>query len=241
MIAVENLSMRFGETLVLDRISAEIPLQKTTFILGPSGHGKTVFLKILIGLLRPDRGRIRFNGTDILKFSDKEIYRFWAGVGFVFQDSALIDSLTVGENLSLFLRYQTPLSGAEIQKKVRDTLAYVGLENMDHKFPEELSGGMKKRAAVARAMAKDPPYLFFDEPTTGIDEGNAGMIKNLIARLSKRGDRTTIIVSHDQQMRRELADFVLMIKDRGILFSGPASRIEESRLKDLYRMDSNER
>lgn len=237
MIVVENISKSFGQTLVLDRVSAEIPLCKTTFILGPSGHGKTVFLKTLIALLKPDQGRIRFNGSDILEFREKALYRFWTGVGFVFQESALIDSLTVKDNLSLFLSYQTEQAGGTIQQKVRDMLATVGLENMGNKFPEELSGGMKKRAAVARALAKDPPFLFLDEPTTGIDEGNAGAIKKLIARLSGEGHRTTIIATHDLRMMRELADFVLLIKNRKILFAGPASQIEESRLQDLYRTE----
>jgi len=237
LIVVENISKSFGQTLVLDRVSAEIPLCKTTFILGPSGHGKTVFLKTLIALLKPDQGRIRFNGSDILEFREKALYRFWTGVGFVFQESALIDSLTVKDNLSLFLSYQTEQAGGTIQQKVRDMLATVGLENMGNKFPEELSGGMKKRAAVARALAKDPPFLFLDEPTTGIDEGNAGAIKKLIARLSGEGHRTTIIATHDLRMMRELADFVLLIKNRKILFAGPASQIEESRLQDLYRTE----
>lgn len=241
MIILENISKRFGNTVVLDRVHAEIPLRKTTFVLGPSGHGKTVFLKTSIGLLKPDEGRIHFEGREILKFSEKELYRFWTDIGFVFQEAALIDSLTVAENLSLFLTYQARLGQTEIRSRVRDLLAYVGLEQMEEKFPEELSGGMKKRVAVARALAKDPPYLFIDEPTSGIDEENARILKDLIARLSRQGNKTTIIATHDRQMMQELADYVIFIKNRKIPFAGPASRIEEGRLKDLYRKESNER
>lgn len=241
MIVVENISKRFGDSLVLDRIHVEIPLGKTTFVLGPSGHGKTVFLKTLTALLKPDQGRIRFGEADILGFSEKELYRFWAGIGFVFQDSALIDSLTVEENLSLFLIYQRRLGKAEIRDKVRDLLAYVGLENVEDRFPEELSGGMKKRAAVARALAKDPLYLFFDEPTGSIDRENSRMIKDLISRLSREQNRTTIIVTHDLRMMQELADFVIFIKNRGIPFAGPKTGIDEGRIKELYAMVPHEK
>lgn len=240
MIAVEDLSVRFEGTPVLDRVSARIPVRQTTFILGPSGHGKTVFLKTLIALIRPDSGRVLFDGTEILRCGEKELYRFWRGIGFVFQESALIDSLTVGENLSLFLKYRTHLAEDRIREKVRDTLAYVGLENLEKKFPEELSGGMKKRVAVARALVKDPAYLLFDEPTTGIDEGNAGVIKDLIARLSREGGRTTLIVTHDVRMMKEMADFVLLIRDRGIPYAGPTGGMDESHLKDLYRTEPHE-
>ena len=152
MIAVEGLSKRFDETLVLDRVSAQIPLGKTTFILGPSGHGKTVFLKTLIALLRPDAGRIRFDGTDILRCSEKELYRFWRGIGFVFQDNALIDSLTVEENISLFLKYRTSLGEGRIREKVRDTLAYVGLENMGQPIP----GGAERWDEEAGGRGQGP-------------------------------------------------------------------------------------
>jgi phospholipid/cholesterol/gamma-HCH transport system ATP-binding protein len=241
LIAVQNVSKQFGDCLALDRITVEIPLRKTTFVLGPSGHGKTVFLKTLIGLLKPDQGRIHFDGADILSFSEKELYRFWTGIGFVFQESALIDSLTVGENLSLFLTYQARLAEAEVRMKVRDLLAYVGLENMEDKFPEELSGGMKKRAAVARALVKDPRYLFFDEPTIGIDEENAKKMRELIARLSGHENRTTIIVTHDLRMMQELADFVIFIKNGAITFASPKSRVEEAQIKDLYSTETHEK
>lgn len=241
MIILENISKRFGDTVVLDRVHAEIPLRKTTFVLGPSGHGKTVFLKTSIGLLKPEEGQIHFEGREILKFREKELYRFWADIGFVFQEAALIDSLTVAENLSLVLTYQARLGKTEIRSRVRDLLAYVGLEHMEDKFPEELSGGMKKRVAVARALAKDPPYLIIDEPTSGIDEENARILKDLLARLSRQGNKTTIIATHDRQMVQELADYVIFLKNRRIPFAGPSSRVDEGCLKDLYRKDSNER
>ena len=241
MITVRNVTKQFGDCLVLDRVNVEIPLRKTTFVLGPSGHGKTVFLKTLIGLLKPDQGRIDFDGADILSFNEKEIYRFWTRIGFVFQESALVDSLTVGENLSLFLTYQTGLADAEVRNKVRDLLAYVGLGNMEDKFPEELSGGMKKRAAVARALVKDPPFLFFDEPTSGIDEENSRNMRDLISRLSGHGNRTTIIVTHDLRMMQELADFVVFIKNGVIPFAGPKTRVEEGRIKKLYATETHEK
>jgi phospholipid/cholesterol/gamma-HCH transport system ATP-binding protein len=240
LIVVEDLSKRFDDCQVLDRISLEIPLKKTTFILGPSGHGKTVFLKTLIGLMRPDAGRIRFDGEDLLALNEKELYRFWTGVGFVFQESALIDSLTVGENISLYLTYHLGLGEAEIRERVRGLLAYVGLEHLEGKFPEELSGGTKKRVAVARALTKDPAYLFFDEPTGGIDESNAQTIKDLIARLSRQGNRTTIVVTHDVRMTRELADFVVFLRDGRIQFAGPKTGIDDAHVRELYVTENHE-
>jgi phospholipid/cholesterol/gamma-HCH transport system ATP-binding protein len=197
MIQVENLTKRFDHQEVLKNVNLEIYDHETLVILGPSGQGKTVLIKTLIRLLEPESGSIRYDDVNILKMNKKELDEFRKHVAFVFQNSALFDFLDVKENLGLFLRMHTKLSNNEIEEKIRNALSFVGLrEDIYDKFPEELSGGMKKRVAIARAMIKEPKYIFYDEPTTGLDKANAKKISNLIHMLKDKISPISVIVTH---------------------------------------------
>lgn len=235
MIVLENISKRFDETTVLDRVQAVFPEGQTSVILGASGHGKTVLLKTMCGLLRADSGRALFDGLDVQALGDKERYAFWERVGFLFQDNALIDSLSVGENIGLYLRYRAGWEAAEVRRRVRELLEFVGLEGWESALPEELSWGMKKRAALARTLAKDPSFLLFDEPTSGIDDRNWTVITGLLADTLRRRRATAVIATHDLRLTRELADEVVFLRKGRVAFSGPKARISEKALVELYR------
>jgi phospholipid/cholesterol/gamma-HCH transport system ATP-binding protein len=235
VIVIENLSKSFEAVKALIRVQAVLPERKTTVVLGGSGHGKTVLLRIMCGLLRPDTGRVLFDGQDVGAFSERELYRFWEGVGFLFQDNALIDSLTVEDNVGLFLRYRSKQSEAEIRRRVRSLLEFVGLEECGRSLPEEISWGMKKRVALARALAKRPDYFLFDEPTSGLDDQNWTLITRLLADSLKANTATAVIATHDLRLTRELADEVVFLHRGRVTFAGPKASISERALVELYR------
>jgi len=186
MIQIKNLFKSFNGNPVLKGINLEIPSNKTIVILGPSGQGKTVLIKTMVRLLIPDDGDVLYDSSDIFTLKKKEFTALQKKIAFVFQNSALFDFLNVEENLHLYYKMHTKFSLETINQRMDEILHVVGLDrNILEKYPEELSGGMKKRVAIARAMTKQPAYIFYDEPTTGLDKGNAQKISELILMLKK--------------------------------------------------------
>ncbi len=207
-IEVRALRKRFGRPQVLDGIDLDVPSGNITTIVGPSGCGKTVLLKHLNLLLRPDSGRIVIDGIDVTRLGIRAMDSVREKFGMLFQAGALFDSLTVFDNVAFPLVEKTRLSREEIAKRVHETLAAVGLEGMEQKFPSEMSGGMQKRAALARALIHRPKILMLDEPTTGLDPTRTGAIHALIRQTQQRFGLTVVMVSHDVPHVFEISDHV---------------------------------
>jgi phospholipid/cholesterol/gamma-HCH transport system ATP-binding protein len=196
-IEVRDLRKRFGQQQVLDGVTLDFPAGQITTIVGPSGSGKTVLLKHLNLLLRPDSGTIVIDGVDVTKISGRSLDAVREKLGMLFQSGALFDSMSVFDNVAFPLVEKTSLSREEIAARVRETLKAVGLEGMDDKFPSQLSGGMQKRAALARALVHRPKILMLDEPTTGLDPTRTTAIHELIRRTQENFQLTVVMVSHD--------------------------------------------
>jgi phospholipid/cholesterol/gamma-HCH transport system ATP-binding protein len=240
MIAVRELYKGFDGQPVLKGIDLDIRDNETMVILGPSGQGKTVFIKALVRLLEPDAGSIDYDGTNIVGLRRKEFRKVQQQIAFVFQNSALFDFLTVNDNLSLFLQMHRKITPAEIAESVTEALAFVGLDkSVLDKFPEELSGGMKKRVAIARAMIKRPKYLFYDEPTTGLDRGSAEKVSELIQMLHGEIRVTSIIVTHDIKLMQDVSNRVALLKEGQIVFVGGKDEISPQMLEFLYQTGEN--
>jgi len=213
-IAVEGLKKSFGKQTVLDGLSFQLVSGQVTCVLGRSGTGKSVLLKLLIGLQQPDGGSIRIGGQDILGASPKELNEARKKVGFLFQEAALYDSMTIGENVAFPLRRNTSLSEADCRGKAQELLASVGLDRDLDKMPSDISGGMRKRAGLARALALEPTIVMFDEPTAGLDPITAAEIAKLIVDLREQRHITSIVVTHDLHTVRTIADRLIVL-DRG--------------------------
>ncbi len=211
MIRVVDLHKKFGRQEVLKGVHLELATGKVTTIVGTSGCGKTVLLKHLNALLRPDRGSVLIDGTDITKLAKEELYEMRGRFGVLFQGAALLDSMTVLDNVAFPLREKTEMSESEIRKKVEERLEQVGLEGMGYKYPAELSGGMRKRAGLARALIMDPEIVLFDEPTTGLDPVLAIGIHQLITRTQKTFGFTAVVVSHSIPQVFEISDYVAIL------------------------------
>jgi phospholipid/cholesterol/gamma-HCH transport system ATP-binding protein len=240
MIRVRELYKSFDENLVLKGIDLDIYDNETLVILGPSGQGKTILIKTLVRLIRPDSGSIFYDDLDTLKLSNSQLVKFQDQIAFVFQSSALFDFLTVYENLSLFPRMHKHLSAKQIFDQVLHAINFVGLEkDVLEKYPEELSGGMKKRVAIARAMIKQPRYIFYDEPSNGLDQSNAEKVSELIQMLKAQLATTSIIVTHDIKLMRDVSDRVALLKDGSIFFVGKKDEISKETLNYLYEMRGN--
>jgi phospholipid/cholesterol/gamma-HCH transport system ATP-binding protein len=228
MIRVVNLHKSFAGQKVLKGVNLEFATGKITTIVGTSGCGKTVLLKHLNALLLPDRGEVFVDGTDITKLRTKELYRMRERFGVLFQGAALLDSMTIFDNVAFPLREKTKTGESEIRKKVEDRLEQVGLEGMGYKFPAELSGGMKKRAGLARALVMDPEIVLFDEPTTGLDPILAESIHQLIARTQKTFGFTGVVVSHTIPQVFEISDFVAILANGTIQEINPPKEFQNS-------------
>src|SRR5436190_4198174 len=228
-IQVESLSKSFGEQTVLKRISLEIAQGETLAVLGRSGTGKSVLLKLIIGLHKPDSGSIRINGEEVTHLPLKELNEVRKKVGFLFQQAALYDSLTVGENVAFPLRRHASASNDERKKRVSELLASVGMEKDAHKLPAELSGGMQKRVGLARALALEPDILLFDEPTAGLDPITAAETDELILRLQKERQVASIVVTHDIQGARAVSLRFALLGDGEIVVEGPFEDLQKSR------------
>jgi phospholipid/cholesterol/gamma-HCH transport system ATP-binding protein len=220
MIAIRDLRIAFGRLEVLRGIDLEVRRGETLCVLGGSGCGKSVMLKCIAGLLRPSAGSIRIDGEEIVGLDERDLVRVRRKIGFVFQNSALFDSLTVFENVAFPIREHHQVDEAEIAKIVRERLAIVGLDGTQDQLPDELSGGMRKRVALARAVAADPAIVLYDEPTTGLDPSNAKRIDLLIRELQRRLGVAGIVVTHDISSAFMVADRLALMADGVIRAEG---------------------
>ncbi|MBC8353195.1 MAG: ABC transporter ATP-binding protein [Planctomycetes bacterium] len=219
LVAVQNMHVTFGLQSVLRGVTLEVPLGQTLAIIGESGCGKTVLLKTIIGLVRPTSGLVRFDGHNLAELSDRELTRQRVRFGYVFQNAALFDSLTIGQNVAFPLRQHASESQSRIRELVFARLAEVGLpESVVSKKPAELSGGMRKRVGLARALIMSPELMLYDEPTTGLDPIMSDVINELMLRTRIQHEVTSIIVTHDMRTAHKVADRIVMIY--------PVSRLE---------------
>ena len=220
MIEVKNLYKSFDEKGVLSDINFSLQRGQAVTIVGKSGAGKSVLLKCLIGLLKPDKGTIYVDNKLINSMSFSQLQEIRASIGMVFQFGALFDSLTVRDNISLALRKLTKLSEYEIQERVINSLESVDMANTEDLMPAELSGGMKKRVGIARAIAIKPTYLFYDEPTTGLDPVMTDSINRLIRKFQRTENVTSVIITHEMLTVYDVANRVLLLHDGKIRFDG---------------------
>jgi len=228
-IALEGLQKRFGAQEVLRGVSLEIPAGEVTVIIGRSGTGKSVLLKHVMGLMRPDAGIIRVSGQDITRLRDAELRRERFRFGMVFQNAALFDSMNVFDNVAFPLREHSKLSEAQIRLRVEAMLASVGLKDAGKKQANELSGGMRKRVGVARAMVRGPEFLLYDEPTTGLDPIMTAQIDALIRDTQDANPGlTSLVISHDMAATFRIADKIAMLHEGRVILEGTAETFRET-------------
>ncbi len=228
MIRVQGLYKRFGAQPVLRGLDLDIATGEIMVIIGRSGGGKSVLLKHLIGLLRPDAGTVVVDGTEITRLRGRELDRVRERYGVVFQGGALFDSMSVFDNVAFPLREKSRRGAGEIRGRVEEKLDQVGLAGMGHKNPAEISGGMRKRVAIARALVTEPEIVFFDEPTTGLDPILVNTIHHLIVELHRKFHFTGVMVSHEIPEIFEIADRVAVLHDGGIVEVGPPDAVRAS-------------
>ena len=228
MIQVKELFKTFGMQPVLKGINFTIKPGEILVILGESGSGKSVLLQHLIGLLQPDRGKVEIDGKDLTTLRENELLEIRKDMGYLFQDGALYDFMTVFENVAFPLREHTQLKRKEIETKVKDMLRMVGLEGAESKYPSQLSGGMNKRAALARAVIMNSKILFCDEPTSGLDPIKSRQIMDLIKDIATKIKCTTVIASHDILNSLRIADRLILIRNGQILAQGQADDFRKS-------------
>lgn len=229
MIKLIDVCKSFGTQRVLDELNLKIKAGRTTVIIGRSGGGKSVLLKHIIGLLKPDSGRILVDGDDIAGMSDRDLNEIRKRFGMLFQEAALFDSMTVGENVAFPLREHTGLKEEEIHEIVADRLGAVGLSGIEGKMPSELSGGMRKRVGLARAIALRPEIVLFDEPTTGLDPVMAEAVNQLIVETQKKFNLTCVVISHDVESIFRIAHRIAMLYEGRIIEEGTPEEIRASR------------
>lgn len=228
MISLSNLHKSFGTQTVLNGLNLEIPSGKITAIIGPSGEGKSVLIKHMIGLMQPDQGQIEVDGESILGIRRSQLNRIREKFGMLFQNAALFDSMNVFENVAFPLQEKTTLSKEEIHERVISALEDVGLKNAEHKYTDELSGGMKKRVGLARALLLNPKFILFDEPTTGLDPIIKRAIHQLIKDTHAKFGFTAVVVSHEIPEIFDVAQNVAMLYKGKILQFGTADEIRHS-------------
>jgi phospholipid/cholesterol/gamma-HCH transport system ATP-binding protein len=253
LMCIDGLGVEFGQHAVLRNIALEIPRGQTLAVIGESGCGKTVLLKTIIGLLRPTRGVVRFDGQDLAAIGHRALAQQRTRFGFVFQQAALFDSMTIAQNVAFPLRQHTAKSAEEIRQIVVSRLAEVGLsEAVMARKPAELSGGMRKRVGLARALALDPEAVLYDEPTTGLDPIMSDVINELILGTRRNRTVTSVVVTHDMNTARKLADRIVMLyplarlaaEEPQIIFDGPPDRLDRAgdrRVSQFIRGEAGER
>lgn len=227
-VRLEHVSKSFGSRRVLDDVTFEVAAGCGFVILGRSGTGKSVMLKHIMGLVRPDSGRVLVEGDEISALDGPELSRVRKKIGFLFQNAALFDSISVGENVAFPMRRHTDLSDSDIRSRAKEKLAAVGLDNEYDKMPATLSGGMRKRAGLARAMALDPKILLIDEPSAGLDPITADEIDDLLLGLKRSGGTTLIIVTHNIPSARKMGDTLAMLHEGEIVAQGTTEELDRS-------------
>jgi phospholipid/cholesterol/gamma-HCH transport system ATP-binding protein len=228
LIELKNVYKRFGKLLVLNRVNLAIEERQSLVILGASGSGKSVLLKHIVGLLKPDQGEVWFDGQRIDQLSERDLVPIRQQFGFLFQMGALFDSMTVEENVAFPLEEHTKKSKEEIDKIVGHTLGMVGLPETRKKMPAQLSGGQRKRIALARAIALEPRVILYDEPTTGLDPIRADVINELILKMQRELKVTNIVVTHDMQSAFKVGDRLIMLYQGKFIFDGSAEQMQAS-------------
>ena len=228
IVRLRGVAKAFDRKPVLAGLDLDIARGETLVVIGRSGCGKSVMLKHITGLIRPDAGEIFFEGEDITRFSRKKLFQMRMHFGMLFQGAALFDSLSVGENVALPLRTHTPLGEDEIRRKVCGTLELVGLADVYDRSPAEMSGGMKKRVGLARAVVMDPAIVLYDEPTTGLDPIMADVINELIRALQRELRITSVVVTHDIKSAYKVADRIAMLHEGTIIHSGTPEEVRGS-------------
>jgi phospholipid/cholesterol/gamma-HCH transport system ATP-binding protein len=228
-IKFEHISKAFEKNVIYEDLNLDIIKGETITIIGGSGTGKSVMLKLLLGLMKPDKGAIFFDGKDVVKMMLPELIKVRKRVGMLFQGGALFDSMTVAENIAYPLREHFPDYDEEkLSKIVKEKLAVIGLAGIEEVMPADLSGGMKKRVSLARAIATDPEVILYDEPTTGLDPTNTNRIDELIIDLQKKLKVTSIVVTHDMASAFKVSDRLALINNKKIEFVGTKKEVEYS-------------
>lgn len=226
LIEVRNLTKKFGQKLVLDNISLAIEKGKTTVIIGPSGCGKTVLIKHFIALQRPTSGEVYFKGQRIDDLGERDLYSVRTHFGYLFQEGALFDSITIAENIMFPIKQHfRRVKWREVEDVVKAKLAMVGLDGFQNYYPANLSGGQRKRAALARAVALNPEVLLYDEPTTGLDPIRSDIINELVLKFERELGVTTVVVTHDMKSAYKVADRIVMLHNGRIIADGDADHI----------------
>ncbi|HEY4105136.1 MAG TPA: ABC transporter ATP-binding protein [Polyangiaceae bacterium] len=234
-IEVRSLQKNFGDTEVLKDVNMSIGRGHVAVIIGGSGAGKTTLLRILIGLERPSSGSVVVSGQDIANLSDRELNRMRRKFGMVFQYSALLDSMNVMDNVAFPMREHTKLPDKEIRAKVTEKLNSLGLENVERRFPSQLSGGMRKRVALARALMLEPEVIMYDEPTSGLDPVTSRMVDDLVLETRDRFGVTSVIISHDMLGALQIADEIYLLSKGSIVASGPPQEIVHAQNELLHQ------
>jgi phospholipid/cholesterol/gamma-HCH transport system ATP-binding protein len=240
MIELVRLTKSFGKQLVLNDLNLKIPAGKITAVIGPSGEGKSVLLKHMIGLMKPDSGKVLVDGEDMTWMGRRQLNRVRERFGMLFQGVALFDSMTVFENVAFPLEEKTRMSRGEIRERVHEALEHVGLRDVDEKYPDQLSGGMKKRVGLARALLLKPDIILFDEPTTGLDPIICNAMHRLIKETQERFGFTAVIVTHEVPSIFEICDYVAMLYRGRIQMRGTPEEIRESEDPVLRQFISGE-
>jgi phospholipid/cholesterol/gamma-HCH transport system ATP-binding protein len=241
MIEYINVSKSFGDLKVLENVSCRIEKGLTTVFIGPSGVGKSVLMKMIIGLEYPDKGRVLVDGEDVSRMNERTLYRLRRKMGMLFQDGALFDSMTVGENVAFPLKMHTRKTASERRRLVGEKLSLVGMPGCEDKMPSELSGGMRKRVGLARAIALQPEIVLFDEPTSGLDPFIADTIDELILEMKRKLRCTFVVISHDIPGTLKIADRIGFLYDTRLLAYGTRDEIINSNdalLKRFFSRDA---
>lgn len=253
LVELKSMTLRFAKQTILNKIQLSIPQGQTVVVIGESGCGKTMLLKSIVGLTRPTSGQVVFDGQDIHQLGDVQMTELRRKFGFVFQNAALFDSMTIGQNVAFPLVQHNLASGRKLGRIVADRLAEVGLpENVAHKRPAELSGGMRKRVGLARALVLNPALMLYDEPTTGLDPIMSDVINELMLRTRDSAGVTSLIITHDMRTARKVADRVVMLYpfarlkkgESQIIYDGPPEGLdttEDKRVRQFVRGEAGER
>jgi len=229
MIEIRNLYKAFGAKMILNNLNLTVKRGETKVVIGRSGVGKTVLLRNIVGLVHPDSGSIKVNGVEVTNLNEKDYNRLRMEIGVVFQGGALFDSMNVGNNVAFVLNEFMNLDKKTVEAKVRNSLALVGLKDVENMMPSQLSGGMRKRVSLARVLCMEPHIILYDEPTTGVDPITAAAINNLINELRDKLKVTSIVVTHDMNSAYHVADSIAMFYKGQVIADGSPQEIKNSK------------